>query len=303
MKLFHKVRTKELTEGQFAFLLNMPAAALVLFILLFPLVSSFSLSLHKVGLSELRTGTMAFVGLKNFINCFSDPFFWTSLKNTFIFSGISLSLMLSAGLVIALIINETTKLSIITRNIILFPWAIPPIVSGLLWSFMYHPKFGYFNVVLYKIGIIHSFISWTGKEGLALYSVIFAYTWRTIPFCAILFYAALQGIPRGLYEAAEIDGANAWQRFKLITLPLLKPTILVLLLLRTIMAFSVFDEIVALTQGGPGNSTWVMAWYIYSYAFRYFKFGIAAAAAYIMTVCIALLAIGYIKFLYTDIEY
>ncbi|MCD6318878.1 sugar ABC transporter permease, partial [Candidatus Aerophobetes bacterium] len=97
--MFHKFRTKELTEGQFAFLLNIPAGVLISFILLFPLVSSFSLSLHKVGLSELRTGAMAFVGPKNFMSCLSDPFFWTSLKNTFIFSGVSLSLMLSAGLI------------------------------------------------------------------------------------------------------------------------------------------------------------------------------------------------------------
>ena len=170
-------------------------------------------------------------------------------------------------------------------------------------KFIYDPKFGYLNVILYRLGIVNEFIRWTGDKRIAIYAVIFAYAWRSVPLCVILFYAALQGIPRQLYEVAKIDGANALQRFKKITLPLLRPTILVVLLLRTIMVFGVFAEIVTLTRGGPGNSTYVAAWYIYCTAFRYFNFGAAAAAAYIFTVVVGVLAIIYIKFLYTEMEY
>jgi multiple sugar transport system permease protein len=262
-------RHGELGEGRLAFLLNAPSVVFLLMIIAYPLLYALYLAFHKVGVRELRTGEMPYVGWQNFVALFGDDLFWLSLKQTFIFVGTSVALELTLGLCIALVIDEQrVLLSRVTRLLILLPWAIPPIVNGLLWSFIYNSQYGYLNVVLYKLGLISEFAQWLGDPNLALFAVIIPYVWRTTPFAVLLFHAALQGIPEELYEAAEVDGANAWSRFLRISLPLVSPTIAVVLVLRTTFAFMVFDEIFALTQGGPGNATWVTAWYTYRAAFQ-----------------------------------
>ena len=248
---------------------------------------------------------MPFVGWENFLALLNDAVFQLSLQHTIVFVALSVLLEILLGIAIALLINEqSVRISALTRVLVLLPWAVPPIVNGLLWSFIYNSKYGYLNVLLYNLGLIGEFVQWTGNPDLALYLVVIPYVWRTTPFAVLLFHAALQGIPSELYEAAEVDGAGAWQRFLGITLPLLVPTVLVVLVLRTTFAFMVFDEIFAITGGGPGNATWTAAWYIYRTSFQPpFEIGLGAAAAYVLASIIFAIAFLYIKLLYRKVDY
>jgi ABC-type molybdate transport system permease subunit len=183
----------------------------------------------------------------------------------------------------------------------LLPYAVPPIANGLIWSFIYNFKFGFLNRVLLTTGVISEPVNWAGNADTALIAVAIPYIWRTLPFAVLLVYAALQGINRDLYEAAAVDGASAWRRFWHITLPLLRPIIVVILILRTSFAFAVFEEVLAITQGGPGDATWVSAWYGYKVSFAPpFNIGMGAASAYVLALIVGLFAIAYVADLPED---
>lgn len=295
----------ELPASGLAALLTAPAVVFLLAMIAYPLVFALLLSFHRVGARELRTGEAAFVGLDNFVALVNDEVFRLSLGHTFQFVALSVALELVLGIAIALVVNEqSVPLSRLTRALVLLPWAIPPIVNGLLWSFIYNSKYGYLNVVLSNLGLIEDFVQWTGNADLALYLVVIPYVWRTTPFAVLLFHAALQGIPSELYEAAEVDGAGPWQRFWSITLPLLTPTVLVVLVLRTSFAFMVFDEIFAITGGGPGNATWTAAWYVYRTTFHPpFEIGIGAASAYVLALIVFVVTFLYVKLLSRQVQY
>ena len=290
------------SEKQLAFLLNVPTAALVLLIVAYPLVYVFLISLQSVTISGLRSGNTPFVGLANYVTIFSDSLFLTTLGRTLVMSFVSVTLMISLGLFMALAMNQKVKIATLTRALILLPWAVPPIANGIMWGFIYNSRYGHLNALLYSLGLIDDFISIIGDPFLAQVGVIWAYVWRVIPFSALLFYAALQGIPEELYEAAEVDGANTWQQFWKITLPMLRPVIAVLLILRTAFAMTIFDEVFAITQGGPGDSTWTAAWYSYWNSFRLLKIDIGAASSFVLAVIITLFALVYIRFVYRPSE-
>jgi multiple sugar transport system permease protein len=298
-------RRGELSGARLAGLMTAPAMVFLVAVVAYPLLFALFLSFHRVGARELRSGEMPFVGLENFAALAVDAVFGLSLRQTFVFVSLSVLLELILGFAIALVINEQgVRISQITRVLILLPWAVPPIVNGLLWSFIYNSKYGYLNVLLYNLGLIGEFVQWTGNADLALYLVVVPYVWRTTPFAVLLFHAALQGIPDELYEAAEVDGAGARRRFLHITLPLLVPTVLVVLVLRTSFAFMVFDEIFAITGGGPGNATWTAAWYVYRTTFQPpFEIGVGAAAAYVLAGIIFVVAFIYVRLLHRDVQY
>jgi ABC-type sugar transport system permease subunit len=200
--------------------------------------------------------------------------------------------------------DERVWISRVTRVLILIPWAVPPVVNGLLWSFITNAQYGYLNRALYKLGLITDYVNWLGEPRLAMAVVIAAYVWRTTPFNILLYHAALQGIPAEVYEAAAVDGASPWQSLWRLTLPLLRPIVAVTLILRTTFSFTVFDEILAITQGGPGNDTWVAAWYTYRTAFQPpFNIGLGAASAWVLAVMIGLAALAYVRLVYRRLEY
>lgn len=285
--------------------MNLPMMILFCVILAYPIYFAGYLSFHSVGVRELRSGEYPFVGWDNYVKLFQDELFWFSLKNTIKFVVISVALEVVIALLIALVINEhRVKLSRFTKFLILVPWAVPPIVNGFLWSFIFNTQFGYLNRLLYNMGIIEEYVNWLGNPSTAFMAIIIAYVWRTTPFNILLYHAALQGIPGHLYEAAELDGASALKKFWYVTLPLLRPVLTVTLILRTTFAFMVFDEIFAITQGGPGNDTWVAAWYTYRASFQPpFEFGLGAASAYVLAIIVGIFAIGYVKFVYNRVEY
>ncbi|MEP5767349.1 sugar ABC transporter permease [Nisaea sp.] len=300
-----KRRWGELAPSWLALGMNVPTLICFVLILAYPIFFAGYLSFHEVGVRELRTGEYSFTGWANYAELFSDPVFWKSLKNTVLFVVISVVLEVVIGLAIALVINEhRVKLSKVTKFLILVPWAVPPIVNGFLWAFIFNTQFGYLNRLLYQLGFIEEQVIWLGNPSTAFMAIIIAYVWRTVPFNILLYHAALQGIPDHLYEAAELDRATVWEKFRYITLPLLRPIIAVTLILRTTFAFMIFDEIFAITQGGPGNDTWVAAWYTYKTSFNPpFDIGVGAASAYVLALIVGVVAIAYVRYVYKKVEY
>ena len=272
--------------------------------LAWPVLYAGWLSLHEVSLRQLRTGEMPFAGLANYARLLRDDVFWLALSHTVVFVAISVALELVIGLAIALVIDdERVPLSRVTRLLLLVPWGVPPVVNGLLWSFVFHAQYGYLNRALLALGVVREPVNWLGDPTLAMGAVIVAYVWRTTPFNVLLYHAGLRGIPRDYYEAASVDGASGWRGFWHITLPLLRPIIAVTLVLRTVFGFMVFDEIFAITQGGPGNATWVAAWYTYRTAFQPpFNIGLGSASAWVLAVILAVAALAYVRLIGRRLE-
>jgi multiple sugar transport system permease protein len=299
-----RVIGRELPVKALAVVMNLPTLITLVLVLAYPIAYAAYLSFHKVSLAELRRGVFPFVGLDNYRRIFSDPMFLLSLKNTFIFTAVSVGATIVLAVAIALLINERSVWTgRVTKWLILLPYAVPPIANGLVWSFIYNFDFGFLNRILFALGLIHSPIDWIGDPRTALLALTVPYTWSTLPFAILLVNAALQGLNPELYEAAAVDGANAWHRFWNITLPLLRPIIVVILVLRTSFAFTVFEEVLAITQGGPGDATWVAAWYSYRKSFAPpFDIGVGSASAYVLAVLVGVLAIVYVKSIYRRID-
>jgi ABC-type sugar transport system permease subunit len=291
---------REMSAGRFALVMNLPTLLCLGLVLAYPVAYAAYLSVHRVGLAQLRRGEFAFTGWENYGRVLEDPLFWVAIKNTLIFTVITVGSEIVLAVAIALLINQVgIWTSRITRFLILLPYAIPPICNGLIWSFLYSFQFGFLNRILFSLGLISDPVNWAGNPDTALYAVTVPYIWRTLPFAIILVHAALQGIPRELYEQAAIDGANAWHRFTKITWPMLQQIIAIILILRTAFAFAVFEEILAITQGGPGDATWVAAWYSYKITFAPpNNFGMGSASAFILTLMIAAIALVYMRLIY-----
>lgn len=299
-----RLRQSEMAPGLLAVVMNVPTLLTLLCVMAYPVIFAGFLSMHTVSLRELRRGEYPFVGFDKYTFLFSDPLFWVSMKNTMVLSVFSVTIEIVVAIGIALLINQAgIWTSRITRLLILLPFAVPPIANGLIWTFVYGYNGGFLNRILMSTGLTDTPIHWLGDANTAIYAVSVPYIWRSLPFCVLLIHAALQGINRDYYEAAAVDGASAWSRVWEITLPLLRPVIVVLLILRTASAIVVFDEIIALTAGGPGDATWVAAWYSYRKSFQPpFDIGVGAASAYVLAVVIGLLALLYIKLIYRRVD-
>ncbi len=295
---------RELPPKALGVVMNIPTLFTLALVLAYPIYYAAYLSFHKVSLAELRRGVFPFVGLGNYTRIFNDPLFLLALKNTLIFSAFSVTLEIVLAIAIALLIDQADVWTgRITKFLILVPYAVPPIAGGLIWSFIYSFEYGFLNRILFTTGLSGEAINWTGDPDTALFAVAVPYIWRTLPFAILLVHAALQGINHELYEAASVDGAGAVQRFWHITLPLLRPIIVVILVLRTSFAFAVFDEVLAITQGGPGDATWVASWYSYKKGFSPpFDIGVGAASAYVLALIVGAIAIAYVGLIYRRVR-
>ena len=238
-----------------------------------------------------------FVGLTNYVDAVSDPRFRGALYHTLFFAATSVTLELVIGLWLALALNRAFRGRGLVRASVLVPWAIPTVVSALLWRFMFEGQTGIVNAALMDLGLLREPIVWFIQPETAWVPVILADVWKTTPFVALLLLAGLQNIDASLYEAARIDGASAWRQFRHVTLPLLKPAILVALIFRTLDAFRVFDLIYALTGGGPGTSTEPIALYTFNALLQNLQFGYGSALSVIVFMVTFGLAMVYIKFL------
>lgn len=242
-----------------------------------------------------------FIGLKGFQKLFGDSRFFKALGNTFMFTLISVAIELVIGMILALIMDKAIKGIGVVRTIALIPWAIPTAVSAMIWSYMYDGSYGVISKIFSSIGLISKQSEMLLTANGAMTSVVISDVWKTAPYMALLLLAGLQVIDRGLYESASIDGAGPITTFFRITLPLIKPSLLVALLFRTMDAFRVYDLIAILTGGGPGNGTESLSVYSYKLMFGQSNYGYGSVVVMGMAVCVALIAIVYVKVLGAEV--
>lgn len=277
-----------------ALLMILPAYLFIGAVAIFPILHAFRISLDR---RMPVFGISYFVGLDNYRFLLQDSRFWQSFLNTAYFSLLSVSLELTLGLLLAILLHGSFRGRGLFRAIVLIPWAIPTVVSARMWEWILNPDFGLLNYLLQQIGLLSSPLNWLGDRVLAMHALILADVWKTSPFVALILLAGLQLIPEELYEAARVDGASRWQIFRRITFPLLLPFILIALLFRTLDAFRIFDLAYVLTGGGPANTTETLSLYAYKLLFQTLQFGYGSAVAVatfltillISAVCISLL--------------
>ena len=245
-------------------------------VLVYPLLFSFWVSLHRYQLTRLQD--VRFAGLRNYLKLFEDPAFWNAILNTltFVFGAVTLELIL--GFALALLLHRLPRFRHLARAMLLTPMFVTPIAVGLMFRFLLNQQLGVIPYLLDGLGIR---IDWFGP-GMALFSIILIDVWQWTPFMLLLLLAGLESLPRAPFEAARIDGASAWMTFTRVTLPLMKPVLLVAVVIRGLDAFKVFEYIYAITRGGPGGSTETILFYIYKVGFRFFRMGEAAAMAYVL---------------------
>ncbi|OIK13386.1 ABC transporter permease [Bacillus sp. MUM 13] len=242
-----------------------------------------------------------FVGFQHYKDDLTNSRMWKAMGNTLTFTVVSVVLEFVIGLAIALLINKAFVGRGLIRASILIPWAIPTAVSAMMWKFLYDGQNGIIAKLFSSIGLVDKMENLLVTDTGAMFSVIFADVWKTTPYMSLLLLAGLQTIPSSLYEAAAIDGAGKWRQFVSITLPLLKSSILVALLFRTLDAFRVFDLVYVLTGGGPANSTETISILAYKVMFSQTNFGNGSALSVIVFICVAVISMIYIKFLGKDL--
>jgi multiple sugar transport system permease protein len=295
------IRSGELSERALGIMMLAPMTLVLLLVVAYPLVDSFWLSLHRVNLANPEQG-QPFIGLGNYLYAFRQKDFWYSVERTFYFTVVSVVLQLILGLLFAVLLNERFRGNLVARLAMILPWALLTVSNGVLWAWILNPTYGVFNALLVSLGILSAPKAWLSDTFWTMNVIILADTWKTVPNVTLLLLAGLQPISDDLYEAAEVDGATRWQKFTQITLPLLRPVILVAVALRTIGAFKVFDIIYVLTgNGGPADSTKVIAFYNYDQAFHYLFFGYGAAISWLITAFILILIVIYIRLLRSDV--
>jgi ABC-type sugar transport system permease subunit len=289
----------EHNEGLFAFVLILPALLIVLALYVYPLVFSLVVSFFR---SDIRYPGVQFRGLGNYIEIFHQPALLISFWKTIIFTAGSLSIEMVLGILIAVAFNQRFLGRPVARSIILIPWAVPPVVNGIIWNWMVHSKIGILNYVLTSVGILERYKPWLADGNWALAIIMVADAWKWTPLVVLLVLAGLQSIPEELYEAARMDGAGGAKVFFRITLPVVSWPILVTLILRTVEAIRVFDIIFIMTRGGPANATKLTTYYVWEIAFRYHQLGMGSALAYLVTVLIVGLAVIYYRAINRRIE-
>ncbi len=284
-------------ERIFALLLIAPCFFFVIIFAFYPILHSVYLSLHRIILTMPQIGK-PFVGLENYRQLLHDRIAIHSLINTLLFVFTSTFFEILLGLIIALVINRSFRGRGLVRAAILVPWAIPTVVSSQLWRFIFNDKYGLLNYLLYG-SETSSYKAWLADPLYAFIAIVVADVWKTSSFAGLLILAGLQTIPDELYEAARIDGANAWQQFKRITLPLLRPALLIALLFRTMDAFRVFDLVFVMTQGGPADSTNVLQFYGYKKIFAEGLMGYGSTISVLVFLIVFIISIMYIRMIGT----
>lgn len=264
-------------EDVLGYLLVTPVVLIVVGFLAYPFFFALWLSLTD----KVIGGDPHFTGLRNYERIWQNSIFQGAVRNTLLFTGLSIALKLPIGLVLALLLNEKIRFRKAFRSAILLPWIVPTVLSCMAWLWMFNPNFSVLNYIIVNLGLGKG-VRWLTDPNLALFSVILVNAWRGIPFYAITLLAGMQAIPAELYEATAIDGANRWHRFWHVTLPLVMPILLITLLLSTIGTFSDFAVVYSLTGGGPMNSTQVLATYSYSTALGAGRMGEGAAVSLTM---------------------
>ena len=280
-------------EEHYALKLITPSMIVVFGVIIVPIITTFIYSL--VNIDPLSSHKGEFAGLSFYMKALSSTEFWQDLYRTLYFTVASTAIETVFGLLIALLLNQRFPGVSFLRSIIIIPWAIPTVVNGSLWKLMLNGEYGVINAVLSKLHIISSYQSWLGNPKTAMLCIVIADAWKMTPLAVIFFLAALQGIDHTVYEAARVDGAGAFKSFRAITLPALRPTIMVIIVMRTVEKFKAFDIFYLMTRGGPANSTKTLMYDTYLQAFNNLHYSEAATLAYLIAIIVALMTLLYIR--------
>ncbi len=286
--MLHKKRAGERWKN---LLYLLPFLMMITVFILIPVMEIFYGSLFAIKLN----GTRQYVGLKNYAAAVSGSGFWQIGKNTLVWTAATVLLKNILGLLLALLMGQKFKGNKGFQIVSLLPWATPWMISSILFKWFFDGLYGYLNSFLYTTGIIARPIDWLGSQGFALWGVIIANVWTAIPFCGFIYLSVLSSIPRSLYEAAEMDGAEPLQKFRHITCPLLMPTVQLVGVLTTIWGINSFDMIYTMTDGGPSNASETLTTYIYRLGFRLNNTGQSYALSVLVFIAMTALVLLYIK--------
>lgn len=282
-----------------AYALVAPSLLLLFAVMAYPTLYTIVLSLHTRILSRPRLG-MPFVGLGNYVRAFGDPLFRDVLAQTVTFVGVSVAIELVLGLGLALLLHQEFWGRNLVRGLVLLPWMLSPVVAAFSWAWLLNDAYGLVNYLLRQAHLIAGPVAWLGTEGLAMKSIVLVDVWREVPFVAVVLLAGLQSIPAEVHEAARIDCASRLRAFLHVTLPLLKPAVMIALLMRTMVAVRVFELPFIMTRGGPGSSTEMLATYTYKEAFQNFNMGYGASVAVIILLVSLVVSLAYIRLMYSE---
>ncbi|RIQ24959.1 carbohydrate ABC transporter permease [Jiangella rhizosphaerae] len=274
-------------------MLAVPALIPVVLFSVYPLLRGIYL-----GFTDAQAGANAqttFTGFENYRNLLDDSYFWDSFRIGLIWAFSVTILQFFASLGLALLLNQKLRLRWLARTLALVPWAMPPVVIGIMWRLVYHPNAGILNDVLLDLRIIDENVDWLSSFSVALPAVIVVGVWAGMPQTTVVLLAGLQSVPKELHEAAAMDGANVWQRFRSVTWPAIKPVVVAMTTLDFIWNFNSFSLVYVLTQGGPGGETRLPLLFAYEEAFRYGNYGYAAALGNAMVVVIAVFVVFYLR--------
>ncbi|MGJ0128861.1 carbohydrate ABC transporter permease [Pantoea sp. RHCKP32] len=284
-------------EQRQAWVLLAPMLLVMLLLTAWPLLRTIWLSFTDAALIGSGEAPV-WVGLENYLYALGDPDFRASIWRTLYFTVVSVSFEGVIGVLVALLLNQKFVGRNVLRVLVILPWALPTIVNAMMWRLNFNPDYGSINALLTQLGILDGYRSWLGSPDAALNAVMFADIWKNYPLVTLLVLAALQSIPDDLFEAARLDGASAWRRFRAITFPAIMAPLGVALMLRTIDAFKIFDIIYVMTRGGPVDSTKTLSFFVYQESFSYLRAGSGAAYAILMTLMCALLITIYLLMLW-----
>jgi multiple sugar transport system permease protein len=277
-------RRHYLQNSRLAYKVLLPSLLFVFVFIAFPMFYSIS-----VAFTDYKNGapTGKIIFFKNFTDIFTDstisPIFYKSLLVTFEFAALAVVAVVIISLAIALLLNERFRGSSIIKVALLLPYALPGVVGAVIWKWIYNPTFGVLDYVLQRLGIIENYIAFTADSQFALFTILFAYIWKFVPYSTFLFTAGLATIPKSVYEAARMDGSSTFNTFRKITVPLLMPVFQLVLVIQTIFALVYhFSLLYIITRGGPGDATRTLAWLIYNESFSFGRYGRGAAEAVIL---------------------
>lgn len=287
------------TGNSLAYTLLVPSLVVIFGVMLYPILYSFVISFSEVVFSN---NTITFVGLKNYIEMFSDTYFLNSIGITVYFSIVTVAAEIVLGIGMAMVLNQEFRGRGFVRGIMILPWALPSVVNAIMWKWIYDSNYGALNAALSQLHLIDGYQLWLSDPASALNLMIYANIWKETPYVVLLTIAALSNIPSELYESARVDGANSWVAFWRITLPMIRPVVLILAITKTIWALQTFELVLILTGGGPANGTQLITFFIHKNTFKFQDFGYGSAMAYFLTIITFVLSFIYIKFLSKDGE-
>jgi multiple sugar transport system permease protein len=276
-----------------AYLLIAPSLILVLIIVIYPIFSGVLLSFQEMRLNRPKLN--GFIGLEHYAELLQDPVFLKASINTLWWVVFGILSQFLLGMITALALNRKLRGMQLARTLVLIPWFLPSVVAGNMWVLLLDSRLGVLNDIMVKLGILQSYKAWFADPNTAFSAALLVALWQGFPFFALLLLAGLQGIPEDLYEAAAVDGATRWRQFIHITMPLLRPIIVAVVVLRVIGMVNSPDLIVILTNGGPGHATELLSSYAFQTAYQSFDFGYAGALSVVMLIILMAFSIVYIR--------